>query len=88
MPDDPENLSLLLGVSWFHLTFLIYIPEVPGRTHGPALPFDRWTALQPCGGASGIDYPPMVPLSTSELDATVSGQTWLAPVRNRGVRST
>ena len=38
MPDDPENLSLMLGVSWFHLTAMIYIPEVPGLTQGPTLP--------------------------------------------------
>jgi hypothetical protein len=87
MPDDPESQCLLLGVSWFHLTLLVYIPEVPGRTDGPILPFDRWTSVQPCGGASGIEYPPMVPLSISELVATLSGQWWLQPVRNRGVRS-
>jgi hypothetical protein len=87
MADDPENLSLLLGVSWFYLTVLIYIPDVPGRTQGPTLPFDRWVSLQPCGGAGGIEYPPMVPLSASELSATVSGQSWLRFVSNRGVRS-
>jgi hypothetical protein len=87
MPEDPENQSLLLGLSWFHLTVLIYIPEVPGRTQGPTLPFDRWTSVQPCGGASGIEYPPMVSLSVSELVAAVTGHSWLQFVRNRGVRS-
>ena len=38
MPGDAENLSLLLAISWFHLTVLTYIPEAPGRTQGPALP--------------------------------------------------
>ena len=87
MPDDPENLSLMLGVSWFHLTAMIYIPEVPGLTQGPTLPFDRWTSIQLCGGASGVEYPPMVPLSTAELNDTVSGKSWLEFVRNCGVRS-
>jgi len=87
MPGDPENLSLMLAWSWFNFTVLVYIPEVPGRTQGPTLPFDRWTALQPCGGASGVEYPPMVPLHPSELDDAVTGRSWLPFVWNGGVRS-
>jgi hypothetical protein len=48
MPDDPEDLSLLLGVSWLHLTVLIYIPEVPGRTQGPN------SSIRPLDGASAV----------------------------------
>ncbi len=34
-PGDPEHLSLMLALSWFHLSVLIYIPDVPGQRQGP-----------------------------------------------------
>jgi hypothetical protein len=84
-PGDTEHLSLMLALSWFHLSVLMYIAEVPGQRAGPTLAVDRWTTLWPCG-AAGVEYPPMVALSTSELNATVSGQAWLPLAWNRGVR--
>jgi hypothetical protein len=82
---DPEHLSLMISLSWFHLTILTYIPDVPGERQGPALPVDRWVLLRPHGG-SAVQYPPLVRLSVAELNATITGQTWLPWASNRGVR--
>lgn len=86
IPGPPDRRVLMVAIVYHHISILVFIADSPGQTWPQLLP-TQWTLAWPLFGLGLLEYPPMRPVTGTELTEifTQPGR-WMPPVRTSAIR--
>jgi hypothetical protein len=79
-PGDKSRFVMLTAITYHYLTLLTFITDTPGQV-SPPIPIKQWSLIWPPSGRT-VEYPPMEPLTGSQLTSTFTDLSkWLPHVQ-------
>lgn len=86
-PGPPDRQILLTMIVYHYISILVFITDSPGQTMPPQPSPTEWTLAWPSVGNNLAEYPPMNPISGTELtEIFTQVNRWIPLVRVSAIR--